>query len=162
MVLYFFQKWKGPRPSGLLIYFYAKLKCDCFISLAFRIDFVEVISDVTCCWGPTQATESRLLQRHRISISVRPSYWTIISFGWIGLLAVFLLNMSCSFGTWPSEWIAMLCISQHKFACFSSSHSPAFQIWIVNEAFMAQKMNAYCRRFLMKLCAVSFRGRKDW
>lgn len=44
--------------------------CDCFIGLASRIDFVDVMSDVTCSWSPRQAAEDRSLQRYKINISI--------------------------------------------------------------------------------------------
>lgn len=48
------------------------LACDCFIGLAFKNDLFDVMSDVTCSWGPRQATENRSLQRHQINISNGP------------------------------------------------------------------------------------------
>lgn len=55
--------------------------CDCFICLAFRIDFVEVMSDVTCHWGPRQADffKNSKLRGSYFCLS----YWAIFRFGLI-------------------------------------------------------------------------------
>lgn len=55
--------------------------CDGFICLAFRIDFVEVMSDVTCHWGPRQADYYKN-SKLRVSYFC-PSYWAIFRFGLI-------------------------------------------------------------------------------
>lgn len=40
------------------------------MGLAFSIDFVDVMSDVTCSWGPRPASENRSVQRYQINISI--------------------------------------------------------------------------------------------
>lgn len=96
----------------------------------------------------------------------RLSHWTTISVGSMGWkskgFSIFVFSTWCNISTWPSEWIALLCLSRHEFAFgHFSSYSVPTLIWIVNEVLVAPSMNSYLRCCLVKLCSEDMEADKE-